>query len=267
MPTAHFFPGTAQHQALLEQIVNFYHDDPRVLAIIVFGSVGRGDWDVFSDLDLDVVITEDAVVTIEEELRALGDSFIPLGERPAIIYADETDEGEIVLESLMMLSIRYHLLEDTSPNIVDSMHVLSGSLDHAEIAAAGNTNRSGDPVPLARLLDRLVRYAAVASVFYWRKRAWGFVEVLHLMRGLLMQIFARTHGGDRPVHTFDAKAGPELHAWLAETLPGRTHESLHGAYIAILNLIENHITEVSAGSLALTPGQKTVINRVREAVG
>ena len=39
------FPGTPQHQALLRAIVAFYEHDPRVLAVIVFGSQGRGGWD------------------------------------------------------------------------------------------------------------------------------------------------------------------------------------------------------------------------------
>jgi predicted nucleotidyltransferase len=131
------FPGTTQHQALLRHIVKYYQGDARVLSVIVLGSLGRGNWDKYSDLDLDVVITDDAEVHIEEELRALSESFAPLGEYPAIIFAEEPDEGEIVLESLMMLSIRYHPLAGTNYSIVDSMRMLSGNLDHETIAAAG----------------------------------------------------------------------------------------------------------------------------------
>lgn len=38
------FPGTPQHQSLLRAIVAFYQHDSRVLAVIVFGSLGRGGW-------------------------------------------------------------------------------------------------------------------------------------------------------------------------------------------------------------------------------
>lgn len=265
-PTAGY-PGTAQHQSLLRHVVNYYHDDERVLAVIVFGSVGRGNWDTLSDLDLDVVVTDDANITVEEELRALSDSFAPLGELPAIIFAEQADEGEIVLESLMMLSIRYHPLADTKYSIVDSMRVLSGSLPHETIAAAGTANRNEEQVPLTLLLDKLVRYAAVMNVYYQRQLPWGVIEILHSMRGIIMQIFARTHGGVRAFHTFQARANPFLQAQLAETLPGSTPESLHRAFTAMLNLIENHLAEVSAGALTLTRGQKTVVHRVRAAVG
>ena len=266
MNTPPVYPGTAQHQALLEHIVNYYHADPRVLSVIVLGSVGRGNWDALSDLDLDVVVTDDAKVNIKDELCALSESFAPLREYPAIIFAEEPNEGEIVLESLMMLSIRYHPLEDTKYSIVDSMRVLSGNLNHDTIAAAGIANRQEPTVPPTLLLDKLIRYAAVTNVYYQRQFTWGMIEILHYMRELIMQIFARTHGGVRAFHTFQAKANPFLQAQLAKTLPGNTPESLGSAFISMLELIENNLADVSAGALSLTAGQKIVINRVREAV-
>jgi hypothetical protein len=36
------YPGSEHHQRLLRAIVAHHGDDPRVLAVIVFGSVGRG---------------------------------------------------------------------------------------------------------------------------------------------------------------------------------------------------------------------------------
>jgi predicted nucleotidyltransferase len=56
MSTLNDYPGMLQHQALLRSIVSFYEDDPRILAVAIFGSLGRGSWDCYSDLDLDVVI-------------------------------------------------------------------------------------------------------------------------------------------------------------------------------------------------------------------
>lgn len=260
------FPGTEQHQALLRQIVKYYQGDDRVLSVIVFGSLGRGNWDEFSDLDLDVVITDDAVDRIEEELRSLSESFAPLGEHPAIIFADGADEGEIVLESLMMLSIRYHPLADTSPNIVDSMHVLSGSLDHETIAAAGDANWRGDGVPLALLLDKLIRYAAVANVFYQRGRIWAVADILHHMRDMLMVIFARTHGGIRSYQTFEAQADQCLQQKMGNALPQYSLSSLRHSLIAVFDLLEQDLIHISSGQLALKDNQKGVLTSVRRAV-
>src|SRR6266542_3729398 len=64
-------PGTARHQALLRTIVEAYEHDERVLAVGVLGSLGRGTWDEWSDLDLDVVIADDAVLDAVTEAHAL----------------------------------------------------------------------------------------------------------------------------------------------------------------------------------------------------
>ncbi len=86
------FPGTKQHQALLNRIVASYQNDPRILAVIVFGSLGRGNWDEYSDLDLDVVVADDIRIDISNELQKLCQSFAGLNERAAIIIPDG-DEG------------------------------------------------------------------------------------------------------------------------------------------------------------------------------
>src|SRR5512140_610732 len=99
------FPGTKKHQALLKSTVSYYQNDPRILAVIVFGSLGRGSWDEYSDLDLDVIVADDIRIDIANELQGLCKSFAGLNEGAAIIIPVR-DEGDIVLESLMQLSIR-----------------------------------------------------------------------------------------------------------------------------------------------------------------
>lgn len=48
--------GSERHGALIDEVVSFYAEDERILAVAVFGSVGAGIWHELSDLDLDVVI-------------------------------------------------------------------------------------------------------------------------------------------------------------------------------------------------------------------
>ena len=119
--------GTAKHQALLRAIVKPIEGDRRVRAVVVFGSASRGDWDTWSDIDLDVVIADGVAIDPVAELRALCATFEPLGERTAVIVANGTDAGDVVLKSLMQISVRYHNLR-TSPNIVANMQVLTGTL-------------------------------------------------------------------------------------------------------------------------------------------
>src|SRR5687768_1154148 len=53
-------PGTPDHQELLRAVASHYAGDPRVRAVVVYGSLARGNWDVCSDADLADVV-DDAV--------------------------------------------------------------------------------------------------------------------------------------------------------------------------------------------------------------
>ncbi|MGZ3674900.1 MAG: nucleotidyltransferase domain-containing protein, partial [Ktedonobacterales bacterium] len=85
-------------------------------AVLVFGSLGRGTWDRFSDLD--IILVDGISVAPAQELERLRATFAPIGERAALIVPKRTDEGDVVLASLLQLSVRYHALASTSPNIV-----------------------------------------------------------------------------------------------------------------------------------------------------
>src|SRR3982074_3282023 len=69
--TSPLLPGTRAYQALLRSIVDAYATDERGLAVGVLGSLGRGTWDEWSDLDLDVVVADDVVLDAVTEARAL----------------------------------------------------------------------------------------------------------------------------------------------------------------------------------------------------
>ncbi len=105
-------------------------------------------------------------------------SFAAIGERAALIVPDGDDAGDVVLESLRQLSVRYHPLAGTSPSILSDMRVLCGALDRAAIAAAGLAN-SWEERPLDELLPGAVRYALEACVYLQRGQLWQVVEVLH----------------------------------------------------------------------------------------
>ena len=62
-------PGTRRHQQLLQAILDFYADDKRILAILLFGSLGRGNWDTYSDLDLDIVMHDNVKINATQELK------------------------------------------------------------------------------------------------------------------------------------------------------------------------------------------------------
>ena len=174
-------PGTSQHQKLLRAIVSWYENDPRILAVIVFGSLGRGNWDRYSDLDLDVLIADDIKIDIQAELVRLCAAFASIDEQLALLIPDD-DQADVVFKSLLELSIRYHPLSTTSPDIVDSMLLLMGRIDPSVVAAAGLANRKLEAEPLSRELDRLVRHALEVDGALQRGYCWSAIELLHYMR-------------------------------------------------------------------------------------
>ena len=257
------YPGTLQHQALLRAIVSHYQNDPRILAIIVFGSLSRGTSDQYSDIDLDVVIADDARLNAVEELERLCSALVSIGEYSALIVPDGDDAGDVVFESLMQLSTRYHPLSATHPNIVESMRVLMGRIDHATIAAAGSANRQSKGQSLKPVLDRCVRYAAVTDVAVQRRDLWGAVETLHRMRGLLMELYALARGGQRPAQVFQADADPQLQARLGRTLPQYDPVSLKEALGHCIEILEHDLGHLTKGQIQLTDVHRKVLGRVR----
>ena len=119
-------PGNNRHCEILQLIMDFYADDERILAIILFGSLARGDWDQYSDIDLDIVIKDDVELNIAVELTRLCTAIHHKFGYDALLIPAE-DEGDIVLSNLIEFSIRYHPLHSTKPAILRDMRILAGT--------------------------------------------------------------------------------------------------------------------------------------------
>ncbi|MFZ0001370.1 MAG: nucleotidyltransferase domain-containing protein [Trebonia sp.] len=174
--------GSGAHGAIIGQIVAHYRGDARVLAVAVFGSVSTGAWHELSDVDLDIVTGDRAVVRPGDEVAAL------FGPR-AVIVLTRADSADIVLDSLEEVSIRWHPLRATSPNICASARVVHGGLPDAALAAAGAANRSLPDEQ--RLLDALVRDAIGAAKYLARGRRWEAAAAVERMRRSLLELRGR----------------------------------------------------------------------------
>jgi len=168
--------GSAAHQALIARFTDHYQADPRVLAIAVFGSVSTGAWHELSDVDLDVVVADDATIDPAAEARAV---FGP----EAVIVIERADSADVVLDSGAELSVRWHPLRATSPNITASLTVVAGRLSGAELTAAGEANRVRPDTQ--RLLDVLAREAVDAWKYHGRGRPWDAIAAVERARHTL----------------------------------------------------------------------------------
>jgi predicted nucleotidyltransferase len=171
--------GRGAQQALIEHVVARYRDDDRIRAVAVFGSVATGAWHELSDVDLDVVTADDALIDPADEIAAL------FGPR-AVITLTKPDAADVVLDTLEEISIRWHPLVATSPNISASARVVLGALSDAALAAAGHANRL--PPDEQRLLDALVRDAIGASKALARARAWEAAAAVERARRSLRDL-------------------------------------------------------------------------------
>jgi predicted nucleotidyltransferase len=254
------YPGTPEHQRLLRGVVAHYADDNRVLAVSVFGSLGRGTWDEYSDLDLDVVIADEVTLSAPDEARRLCER---LGQEPVVIVPDRDDAADVVLASLMELSIRYHPLVSTSPNIVDSLLLLTGPLDRSAIVAAGRANRRQRLAEADELVGACVREAVTVDAMLHRRVFWLAYLVLHQGRERLLHLFAASHDAQRPYHAFEAAADESLRAHLGRTLPRDDLPSLQRAFLALLDVLADHLGPLSAGQAGLTEAQRQTVAQLR----
>jgi predicted nucleotidyltransferase len=260
-------PGTPAHQAVLGALRTHYASDPRVLAFSLFGSLARGDWDECSDLDLDVTLRNDVLIDARGEVERLVPVLRAVGERIAITLPRGLESVDLVLLPLLEISLRYHPLATTSPNIVESVTVLAGSLTTEQVRAAGLANKKRDETLPAELLDACVRYALETDVSLRRGEQWMAIELLHRMRALLMDLFAQAQGGARPLQTFAALAEPALQTHLGATLPIFDLPSLWHAWHAqhaMLDLVEHDIPALSNGQARLTAEHQEVLRAIRE---
>jgi hypothetical protein len=165
--------GSAAHQALIGHVVTHYERDPRVRAVAVFGSVSAGTWHELSDVDFDIVTVDGALADPAQEVAAL------FGDRASVVLV-RGDCADVVLDSLEELSLRWHPLKSTSPNITATVRVVAGGLADADLVAAGEANRAEPDAE--RLLDAMVRDAIGARKALLRGRDWEAVAAVERIR-------------------------------------------------------------------------------------
>ncbi|HEX6799615.1 MAG TPA: nucleotidyltransferase domain-containing protein [Ktedonobacterales bacterium] len=260
-------PGTPRHRRVLAATITHIAAQPWARALVLFGSLARGNWDEYSDLDLDVVIADDTHVDPVAELERLCASFAPLGERSAVIVPKRGDEGDVVLESLLGLSVRFHPLATTSPNIVSSMRLLWGHVAVGEIAAAGRASQSSVTSAPDDLLGYALRQAVEASTKLRRGRLWMAINALNECRDALFTLYGVARAAPRPLHAFEAHADGDLERRFAATQPAYDGASIRTALLAVLELIERDLEDISCGRMVLSEQQRALIVAVRSRLG
>lgn len=256
-------PGTLRHQCLLAATITHVAAQPWARALVLFGSLARGDWDEYSDLDLDVVIADGARVDPVAELERLCASFAAIGEHATVIVPKRGDEGDVVLESLLGLSVRFHPLAATSPNIVASMRVLWGHIPAGEIAAAGYANRPGVAPTLEEALAYALRQTVEASTALLRGRLWLAINALNECRDALFTLYGLARNAPRPLRALEANVAGDVERRFAVTQPTCDSAAIRAALLATLDLVQHDLEGIACGRMGLTEPQRKLIAAVR----
>lgn len=255
--------GTILQQQILQTITDFYEKDERVLSVLLFGSLSRGNWDQYSDLDLDIVMSDNTKIDARIELKRLCDAIKQKHGLEALIIAD-VEEGDVVLGNLVEFSIRYHILSDTKPAILDTISSLSGSLSLDEIRTAVNHDYDPEPRELVDIVNECIRYTLELHNAIMRQRVWMSIEMLHRIRASFMLIYAISHDGLRPIHHFDSHATPELHKLLSSLSPPANLKSVEEAFRTTISLLENQLDKFCGDTYQLTTSQLQIMHKLTQ---
>lgn len=256
-------PGTPLQQRLLQAITEECASDERVRAIVLFGSLARGTWDEFSDLDLAIVLADGQTIQLDDEIQRLTARFATTGETVACVDRDGAAAVDLMLLSLVGVSLQYHPLATTPPELGEHLLVLAGTLTVEAIQAASRAHVSGAAGTQGSGVDQFLRFAVEADIALQRGQFWRAVQCLQLMRNLALSAYALTHGGSRPFYFFQAHASPALQATLGATLPQHKLTSAQDALAAMLQLADDQLGELTNGLITLSEVQRTLIQRIR----
>lgn len=260
-------PGTLEHQTLLACLQAHYAADPRLRALLLFGSLSGETWDALSDLDLDLVLDDSAPVEIQAELQRLVQLLEGCDQPVALAFAIGEDELEIVLASRLQLSLRCHHLATTKAAVTGRFLVLAGDLAPEAIRAAGQAN-PGEPAPPLRLLvEQSLRELVVLGVAIQRRRRWLALELLGRLRQRSLEIFTLAHNGDRPFYFFEQQASPYLQTRLSQILPGADWPSIVRACLAALELYEQSLPELTHQQEKLGDTDRALLQALRDTLG
>lgn len=269
MSTQRSLPGTPHHQDLLQRITTFYAADDRLLALILFGSLGRGAGDAWSDLDLAVIVRDGVHVDVSAELAQLTAVLAGCGD-PVLSTADAGDAGYVIPRSLCGIAIDYTELSKVTTYVLHGCIVLAGTLDLETILGAAAANDKPLP-PLSLLLQKSLWLGLGADISLRRHQFWQALPKIEGMRKTLVEIYAFSRDGTRSSQAFAETASAYLQAKFGRTLPAFVPHSPTDSLAAgaaalatLLDLLKDDLPELSNGQLQLGPAEHELIARLRQ---
>jgi len=202
----------AQQQFYLQRAITLLEGDDRVLAAWLYGSLGRGTSDEWSDLDLWVVAADSHIAEIRADRR---DYVAQLGEPLLIVDAPQN-----ALPGGAFVSVLYK--GDFASQHVDWTWQAASDAripPDAKVLLNRGAIPHADPSPSLSTQERIER-AKNQTAYFWmmvpvvaryiaRRRLWGVVNLLNMLRYTLEDIAKLTEQGDiSPLHATSSTLPP-----------------------------------------------------------
>ncbi len=169
------------HEALAAAEAHF-REDPRCVGMYLHGSIGRGDTDAYSDIDVCAVIEDAHYQAVKEEMRDLcGKLFgpivawLPEGERPNYCnFAFLFEHGdELLLTDFDLVSRSLFVERNQPPDRItwDPTGILH------EVAAKARPRPTVGPERVLRLIDTFWVYAYLDGKYWCRQDLFKLLYV------------------------------------------------------------------------------------------
>jgi len=253
-------PGTIIHKQILKVLLELFKQDKNVRAFIIFGSLVRGNWDKYSDLDLDVVVIDTNPDIIRQEVNIMVEK---LNMQIHILHYFEefTNEFVFVFNTLDRMSIRFHTLEDTHPSITETMKILYGNLTIEEIKRSQNMQLKKE-TNLQMLNNKFLEHSIYAKLSIKRNKLINASFFLNKMRQIIIEIYVKSRA--KREFDFEEIAEDKIKQNMIKTYFLLNHQSIKMAFKALLNLYKTSIEELSSGKIILENNQKLILEEVTQ---
>jgi len=256
----------ARHRAILRAVLQVYADDASIQTIGVFGSLVRPDCDEYSDIDLDVVVSTEAVALASRKIQRLIDCLDVTSFPPLLAAWDGDHAAEILLKSLDRIDITIHAPEDSKAEVLRDLILLRG--ERSSLPPVGKLAIAAHEVGprLHRLHDKFPILALNVATSLRRGRWWDALRLLQMMRESVMEIYGLARDSTLPVRHFIRHAESDLQAALGETLALYRPDSIATALKRMVGLYRAQCSRLSAGRLFVSEEQATVFDRVESVL-
>lgn len=256
-------PGTAIHKQILKTLLDLFKEDKNVRAFIIFGSLARGNWDKYSDLDLDVVVQDLEHDNIKQQIKQMV-NLLESNNLKVLHYFEEfPNEFVFIFNSLDRMSIRFHLLNDTHPAIISSMKILCGSLTTDEIKSS-HVNRSKKDTDYLMLNNKFLEHSIYVELSIKRNKLINAAFFINKMRQIVIEIFVKAR--NKREFDFEEIADDSIKQAVIKTFTTINEPDLHKALVDLVNLYTVFIEKISLGKIKLKENEKLILKKVVDSL-